>query len=167
MKKIVLCFTIIISIMICSAVYATEVEDGSGNIPSMTIEEFMVLNKAKQTKVDIIKKNNIEMENLKNNLKNKIVLAAEKINALKIEISKDDVDIADSTLQEFKNLLQFLQESKNTLETDAERTSSEIEKILDLIVAKGIQLDHYDKLIEKQNEVIVRMKNIMTTVEKI
>ena len=70
-------------------------------------------------------------------------------------------------MQELKDLLQFLQESRNTLETDVERTSSEIEKILDLIVVKGIQLEQYDKIIEKQNEVIVRMKNILSTVEKI
>ena len=107
------------------------------------------------------------MEKYKEQLKSNIVLAVEKINNLKISISQDDVVITDDTLQELKDLLQFLQDSKNTLETDVERTSAEIEKILDLIVAKGIQLEQYDKIIEKQNEVIVRMKNILTKVEQI
>ena len=70
-------------------------------------------------------------------------------------------------LDELKELLQFLQDSKDTLEVDVERTLAEIEKILDLIATKGMQLEQYDKLIEKQNEVIVKMKNVMQTVEKI
>lgn len=167
MKKIVLCLMIIFNVLIFGVVFATEIDDGNGDIPSMTIEEFMLMNRSKQTKVDIIKKNNIEMESLKKDLKDKIVIAAEKINTLRIEISQDNVVITDETLQELRELLQFLQDSRTTLENDVERTSAEIEKILDLIMAKGMQLEQYDKLIEKQNEVIVRMKSIMTTVERI
>ncbi|MBQ9267627.1 MAG: hypothetical protein IJ217_05045 [Clostridia bacterium] len=167
MKKFVLCLAFITFTLIGSSVLATETENEPGDIPSMTIEQFILMNKSKQSKVDIIKKNNVEMETLKNELKNKIVLAADKINTLRIEISQDNVVITDETLQELKELLQFLQDSKNTLETDVERTSAEIENILDLIMAKGMQLEQYDKLIEKQNEVIVKMKNIMATVERI
>ena len=100
-------------------------------------------------------------------VKEKIVKAAEKINTMKIEIEKDNVVITDEMLDELKELLQFLQDSKDTLEVDVERTLAEIEKILDLIATKGMQLEQYDKLIEKQNEVIVKMKNVMQTVEKI
>ncbi len=167
MKKNVLCLLVLIFIMIGSIVFASDIEEGNSDIPIMTIEEFMMMNKSKQTKVDIIKKNNVEMEKCKNDLKNKIVVAVEKINALKIDISREDSSITDETLQELRNLLQFLQESKNTLENDVERTSSEIEKILDLIMTKGMQLEQYDKIIERQNEVIVRMKSIMATVERI
>ncbi len=167
MKKNVLCLLVLIFIMIGSIVFASDIEEGNSDIPIMTIEEFMMMNKSKQTKVDIIKKNNVEMEKCKNDLKNKIVVAVEKINALKIDISREDSSITDETLQELRNLLQFLQESKHTLENDVERTSSEIEKILDLIMTKGMQLEQYDKIIERQNEVIVRMKSIMATVERI
>lgn len=168
MRKIVFAFVLLFSIMIGSCVLATDVNSNEvGNIPSMSIEEFMMMNKSKQAKVDIIKKNNIEMEELKSELKEKIVKAAEKINTMKIDIEKDNVVITDEMLEELKELLQFLQDSKDTLELDVERTLEEIEKILDLIVTKGMQLEQYDKLIEKQNEVIVKMKNVMQTVEKI
>lgn len=168
MKKFAFCFVMLASLMIGSIALATETTSSeTGNIPSMSIEEYMIMNQSKQAKVDIIKKNNIEMEKLKNELKEKIVRAAEKINTMKIEIEKDNVVITDEMLDELKELLQFLQDSKDTLEVDVERTLAEIEKILDLIATKGMQLEQYDKLIEKQNEVIVKMKNVMQTVEKI
>ncbi len=168
MKKFAFCFVMLASLMIGSIALATETTSSeTGNIPSMSIEEYMIMNQSKQAKVDIIKKNNIEMEKLKNELKEKIVKAAEKINTMKIEIEKDNVVITDEMLDELKELLQFLQDSKDTLEVDVERTLAEIEKILDLIATKGMQLEQYDKLIEKQNEVIVKMKNVMQTVEKI
>lgn len=168
MKKFAFCFVMLASLMIGSIALATETTSSeTGNIPSMSIEEYMIMNQSKQAKVDIIKKNNIEMEKLKNELKEKIVKAVEKINTMKIEIEKDNVVITDEMLDELKELLQFLQDSKDTLEVDVERTLAEIEKILDLIATKGMQLEQYDKLIEKQNEVIVKMKNVMQTVEKI
>ena len=168
MKKFAFCFVMLASLMIGSIALATETTSSeTGNIPSMSIEEYMIMNQSKQAKVDIIKKTNIEMEKLKNELKEKIVKAAEKINTMKIEIEKDNVVITDEMLDELKELLQFLQDSKDTLEVDVERTLAEIEKILDLIATKGMQLEQYDKLIEKQNEVIVKMKNVMQTVEKI
>ena len=168
MKKFAFCFVMLASLMIGSIALATETTSSeTGNIPSMSIEEYMIMNQSKQAKVDIIKKNNIEMEKLKNELKEKIVKAAEKINTMKIEIEKDNVVITDEMLDELKELLQFLQDSKDTLEVDVERTLAEIEKILDLIATKGMQLEQYDKLIEKQNEVIVKMKNVTQTVEKI
>ena len=165
MKKIIF-LTLILITLFSTTVAAAEVTD-STQIPEMTIEELLQTMKARQAKVDIIKKNNVEITNLKNNLKNEIVEAANKVNNLKIEISKDNVVITDETIEELKELLTFLQESKKTLEEDVEKISEEIENILDLIEAKVMQLDQYDLIIEKQNEVIVEMKSIMQTVSKI
>ena len=50
---------------------------------------------------------------------------------------------------------------------EREKISSEIESILDLISTKSMQLDQYDLIIERQNGVIVEMKNILQTVSKI
>jgi len=149
-----------------TSVYATEVEDTT-IIPEMTWEELLQTMQARQAKVDIIKKNNIEITTLKESLKLQIADAAMKINELKIEVYKDDVMISNETLDELRNLLNFLQESKKTLEEDAEKISQEIESILDLISTKGMQLDQYDLLIEKQNEVIVEMKTILDGVSRI
>jgi hypothetical protein len=136
--------------------------------PEMTFEDLLQTMKSRQAKVDIIKKNNNEITKLKDDLKEKIVYAANKVNELKIEVQKDNVIITDETLEELKELLTFLQESKRTLEEDAEKISAEIESILDLLSTKSMQqLDKYDLIIERQNEVIVEMKTIMQTISKI
>ena len=86
---------------------------------------------------------------------------------MRIDISADKVEIDDATILELKELLEFLQEATTTLETDAQRISDEIEEILDLISTKSMQLDQYDLLIEKQNSIIVKMKEILEMVNKI
>lgn len=168
MKKIIF-LTMIMIALFTSNVRATEVTyDDTTKIPEMTFEELFQTMQARQAKVDIIKKNNKEITDLKEELKQEIVEAAEKVNSLKIEVSNDSVVITDETLEELKKLLTFLQDSKKTLEEDVENISSEIEKILDLISTKSMQqLDQYDLIIEKQNGVIVEMKTIMQTVSKI
>lgn len=165
MKKIT-CLILIIIALFTTNVMAAEISD-STEIPEMTIEELIQSMQARQAKVDIIKKNNIEITTLKEELKLKIVDAANKVNDLKIEVTKDDVVITTETLEELKQLLTFLQNSKKTLEEDVESLSTEIESILDLISSKGMKLDQYDLLIERQNGVIIEMKEILQTVSKI
>ena len=169
MKKILTTLAIILMLLISSTVYATNTEAGkvTTDIPSLTMEQLKLSMKSKQAKIDIIKKNNIEIEKYKNQLSDQIVIAAEKINNLKIEVSENAVVITDEKLEELKGLLQFLQESSTTLNEDATKVSKEIDAILDLILTKGMQLEQYDQIIEKQNTVIVKMKTILSTVEKI
>ena len=140
---------------------------GETDIPSYTIEQRMVLSKSKQAKVDIIKKNNSEIETYKTLLSNGIIKAAEKINNLKLDITSNYSDISDDKLVELKELLEFIQESTKTLDEDATTVSREIDEILDLIISKGMKLEQYDQIIEKQNTLIVRMKNILVRVETI
>lgn len=169
MRKFIIMLSMI-GIMLCtSMVYATNVDAEviKTDIPSLTIEQFRLSMKSKQAKVDIIKKNNIEIENYKKQLSEQIVIATEKINNLKLEVSENSVVITDEKLNELKTLLQFLQESSTTLNEDATKVSKEIDAILDLILTKSMQLEQYDQIIEKQNTVIVKMKNILNTVEKI
>lgn len=167
MKKFFV-FTILMVSMISFPVYATDIANGdSTQIPEMSWEDYSIMMKARQSKVDIIKKNNIEITNLKEELKAEILEAAKKVNDLRIDISADKVEIDDATLMELKELLEFLQEAKTTLETEAEKVSNEIEELLDLISTKGMHLEQYDLIIEKQNSVIVKMKEILETVNKI
>ncbi len=137
------------------------------NIPSYTIDQLMLLSQSKQAKVDIIKKNNIQIEDYKTLLSNQIKKAADEINNLKLEVMEDDNTISDTKLSELKGLLEFLQESTRTLNEDATNVSNEIDTILDLIIAKGMRLEQYDQIIENQNELIVKMRNILKTVETI
>lgn len=164
MKKFIMIFLLIILILSCTTVFANS---ETTKIPEMSMEEFTQMMNAKQAKVDIIKKNNKEITTLKNELKTKILEAADKVNNLKINISNNSVDIPDETIMELKNLLEFLQEAKNTLESDVQKISDEIEAILDLISAKSMQLAQYDLLIEKQNTIIVKMKEILSMINKI
>lgn len=144
--------------------YATE---GTTDIPQMNLEQLIMTMQAKQAKVDIIKKNNEQITKLKEELKQKIIFAAEKVNSLKINISSGTVDISDDDINELKLLLEFLQESTTALNDEVEKVSAEIENILDLIQTRGMELGQYELLIEKQNSVIVNMKNILQTVNQI
>ncbi len=167
MKKF-LVFTVLMVSMISFPVYATDINvTDSTNIPEMSWDEYSIMMKARQSKVDIIKKNNLEITTLKEDLKVEILEAAKKVNDLRIDISADKVELDDATLVELKELLEFLQEAKITLETEAEKVSNEIEELLDLISTKGMHLEQYDLIIEKQNSVIVKMKEILETVNKI
>lgn len=169
MKKILATLSIICIMLFTSMVYATNADQNNAttDIPSLTLEQLQASMKSKQAKVDIIKKNNTEIENYKKQLSDKIITAAEKINSLKLEVSENTVVITEEKLNELKTLLQFLQESSTTLNEDATKISKEIDAILDLILTKGMQLEQYDQIIENQNTVIVKMKNILSTVEKI
>lgn len=166
MRKFIATLSIICIMLFSSIVYATNVNNTT-NIPSLTMEQLQLSMKSKQAKVDIIKKNNTEIEKYKKQLSDQIIIAAEKINNLKLEVSENSVVITEEKLNELKILLQFLQESSTTLEEDATKISKEIDAILDLIITKGMQLEQYDQIIEKQNTVIVKMKDILSTVEKI
>ncbi len=168
MRKFLIMLMLMMTLLV-SPVYATSIENNedSTNIPEMSFEHFAIMMKAKQGKVDIIKKNNIQITDLKESLKKEILEAAKKVNDLRLNIIADKVEIDDATILELKELLEFLQEATQTLEIDAQRVSDEIEEILDLISTKSMQLDQYDLLIEKQNSVIVKMKEILEMVNKI
>lgn len=162
---LIVCFVCIFVSGFCYTTFADDDQDT--DIPSLTIEQLMLLSKSKQAKVDIIKKNNIEIKEYKQNLSNQINIAAEKINNLKIEVTENVTEISDEKLNELKELLEIIQNSSKTLNEDAMNVSKEIDDILDLIIAKGMKLEQYDQIIEKQNDLIVKMKNILTNIEKI
>ena len=156
----------VITALCTSNVMASEVND-STEIPEVKLEVLLQIMQSKKAKIDIIKKNNIEITKWKEELKSQIVVAAEKVNGLKLEVSNNSYQISEETLEELKSLLNFLQDSKKTLEEDVEKISKEIDSILELISSKAMKLDQYDLIIEKQNEVIIEMKSILQTVSKI
>ena len=165
MKKLVTIFSVICMLMLFSTIsYAT---DANTDIPQMTLEDLLARMQARQAKVDIIKKNNEQLTSLKEQLRTKIIAAAEKVNSLKINISSGTVTISDAEINELKSLLEFLQESTSALNDEVQKVSLEIESILDLIQTRGMELAQYDLLIEKQNSVIVDLKSILQTVNQI
>ena len=165
MRKVLLVFSLVCCILICgSTSFATESDT---DIPEMNFENWIITMHARQAKVDIIKKNNLQMTNLKEDLKKNIIVAAEKVNSLKLDISSGTVNISDEAIKELKVLLEFLQDSTITLNNEVETVSKEINNILDLIQTRGMELGQYDLIIEKQNSVIVKMKNILETVNQI
>lgn len=155
---------IVLLALFSGAVYAT---DSQTDIPEMSFEQLIMSMQARQAKVDIIKKNNVQVTELKEELRKKIIVAAEKVNNLKLNISSGTVSISDAEINELKSLLEFLQQSTKTLNEDAEKVSKEIDDILDLIQTRGMELGQYDLIIEKQNLVIVNMKDILSKVNQI
>ena len=165
MKKLFYTISLICMLaLLGSNVYATEINT---DIPEMSLEQLIMSMRARQGKVDIIKKNNVQITDLKEELKAKIIVAAEKVNSLKLNISSGTVSISDSEINELKSLLEFLQQSTKTLNEDTEKVSKEIDAILDLIQTRGMDLGQYDLIIEKQNLVIVNMKDILKKVNQI
>lgn len=165
MKKLFYTISLVcILALLGSTVYATE---SNTDIPEMSLEQLIMSMQARQGKVDIIKKNNVQITDLKEELKAKIIVAAEKVNSLKLNISSGTVSISDSEINELKSLLEFLQQSTKTLNEDTEKVSKEIDAILDLIQTRGMDLGQYDLIIEKQNLVIVNMKDILKKVNQI
>lgn len=165
MKKLFYIFSVICMLLLFgTSTYATE---SNTDIPEMRLEELIARMQARQAKVDIIKKNNEQLTNLKGELRSKIISAAEKVNTLKINISSGTMTVTDEEINELKKLLEFLQNSTSALNDEVQKVSSEIEGILDLIQTRGMELAQYDLLIEKQNSVIVNLKNIMQTVNQI
>ncbi len=165
MKKLFYTISLVcILALLGSNVYATE---SNTDIPEMSLEQLIMSMQARQGKVDIIKKNNVQITDLKEELKAKIIVAAEKVNSLKLNISSGTVSISDSEINELKSLLEFLQQSTKTLNEDTEKVSKEIDAILDLIQTRGMDLGQYDLIIEKQNLVIVNMKDILKKVNQI
>ena len=170
MKKLIATLIMCFIFVFVGSLNNTILADGDNqdtSIPSLTIEQLMLLSKSKQAKVDIIKKNNIEIKEYKESLSNQINIAVEKINNLKLEVIENTAEISDEKLNELKELLEIIQSSSKTLNEDAMTVSKEIDDILDLIIAKGMKLEQYDQIIEKQNDLIVKMKNILTNIEKI
>lgn len=165
MKKLIYIFSVFCMLILFSTnTYATE---SITDIPEMNWEQLIVKMQARQAKVDIIKKNNEQLKNLKEQLRSKIISAAEKVNSLKINISTGTVNISDAEISELKMLLEFLQDSTNALNDEVQKVSSEIENILDLIQTRGMELAQYDLIIEKQNSVIINLKSILQKVNQI
>ena len=165
MKKFIYVCVICLSVLLFSTnTFATE---ANTDIPVMSLEELIASMQARQAKVDIIKKNNVQITALKEELKGNIIKAANKVNELKINISTGETIVSDEDINELKNLLEFLHQSTTTLNEEVEKVSKAINDILDLIQTRGIDLAQYDLLIEKQNSVIISMKDVMKTVNQI
>ncbi len=162
MKKIIFLLIIILSL---NTFGLADDSNGLVDIPTLTIEQLMSLSVSKQAKVDIIKKNNTEIETYKSKLSSQISIAAESIDNLRN--SEDIQNMSEAKMAELRSLLEFLLDSTKTLNEDVSKVSNEIDAILDLIIAKGMKLEQYDQIIEKQNTLIVKMKNILSQVEKI
>ena len=133
MKKII--FLIFVITALCTSnVMASEVND-STEIPEVKLEVLLQIMQSKKAKIDIIKKNNIEITKWKEELKSQIVVAAEKVNGLKLEVSNNSYQISEETLEELKSLLNFLQDSKKTLEEDVEKIRAKYPELDDRYVS--------------------------------
>ena len=83
------------------------------------------------------------------------------------EIAHQLLDMFDGSL---RNVLQADMELLKSVKGVGENTAyflKTMSKILDLISTRGLLLEQYDLLIEKQNSIIIKMKEILEMVNKI
>lgn len=145
------------------------------DINGMTEEEIRIkyeeikkerqrLKNARNSKFEIIKNNNIEIERLKKEALNEISEASKKVDNLMYKIKNNQVIITQDIINELTNILQALQTSNDTIKVEAKS----LQEIVKLVRYKGYDstvLTVLDNAIEKQNSIIVSYKSIITNLK--
>lgn len=169
MKKIlifILNLILIFSMIFNSFVIAT-------NINGMTEEEIIqkyeqikkeraILKKSRDSKFEIIRSNNVKIQELKSQALSSIQNASNKVDKLLSQIKRNEVVITQDLLDELTMLLNVLQTSNTTIENEAKQ----LQEIVKMVKIKGYDssvLTVLDSAIEKQNAIIVSYKQIIQT----
>ncbi|MBE5821054.1 MAG: hypothetical protein E7311_00510 [Clostridiales bacterium] len=173
MKKIlifILNLILIFSMCCNSFVYAT-------NINGMTEEEIIqkyeqikkeraLLKKSRDSKFDIIRNNNIKIQELKAQALSSIQSASNKVDKLLEQIKRNEVVITQDLLNQLTSMLNLLQTSNATIANEA----NQLQEIVKMVKIKGYDssvLTVLDSAIEKQNAIIVSYKQIIETLNNL
>ncbi len=141
------------------------------DINGMTEEEIRIkyeeikkerqrLKNARNSKFEIIRNNNTEIEKLKKEALNEISNASKKVDNLMYKIKNNQIVITQDIINELTNILQVLQTSNDTIKSEAKS----LQEIVKLVRYKGYDstvLTVLDNAIEKQNSIIVSYKLII------
>lgn len=170
MKKILICILnliLIFSLCFNSFVYAT-------NINGMTEEEIILqyeqikreralIKKSRDNKIDIIKTNNIKIQEYKVHALAVIQKASNEVDKLLEQIKNNEVVITQELLDNLTMLLNILQSSNATIKLSEESLQQEILKMIKIRGYDSSVLVVLDSAIEKQNAIIVSYKQIIET----
>lgn len=168
MKKILITFIIVFSMCLyTSTSFATSTIDINGLTEEEIIQQYEQIKRererikiARDSKFEIIRSNNITIENLKVDALDSIQVAAVKVEELLERIQKNDVVITNDVIKNLTELLEIIQTANQTIKDE----SIALEEIVKMVKIKGYDssvLTVLDSAIEKQNSIIVSYKQII------
>lgn len=168
MRKALLVIIIVLSMCLyTSTSFAVSTIDINGLTEEEIIKQYEEIKKERQriklsrdSKFDIIKNNNVTIENLKVDALDAVQTASVKVNNLLEKIQKNEVTITTQVITNLTEVLETMQVANQTIKEE----SIALEEIVKLAKIKGydsLVLTVLDNVIEKQNSIIVSYKQII------
>ena len=174
MKKILI---FILNLIFIFNIYCNLSISFAVNINDMTDEEIIqkyeqikkeraILKQSRDSKFAIIRSNNAKIQELKTQALSSVQVASNKVDKLLGQIKRNEVIITQELLNELTALLNSLQTSNSTIESE----SRQLQEIVKMVKIKGYDssvLTVLDSAIEKQNAIIVSYKQIISTLNNL
>lgn len=168
MRKIFLTLILIFSMCFyTSTSFATSTININGLTEEEIIKQYEEIKREREriklsrdSKIDIIKNNNLTIESLKVDALDAVQTASIRIDVLLERIQKNDIVITTEVIKNLTELLETIQIANQTIKQEAEA----LEEIVKMVKIKGydsLVLTVLDSAIEKQNSIIVSYKQII------
>ena len=160
---LIICLTTMLSISFATTINGMTEEEIRIKYEEIKKERQRLKN-ARNSKFEIIKNNNVEIEKLKQEALNEISKASKKVDNLMYQIKNNQIVMTQEIINELTQILQILQTSNDTIKTEAKS----LQEIVKMVKYKGYDstvLTVLDNAIEKQNSIIVSYKLIISNLQ--
>lgn len=160
---LIICLTTMLSISFATTINGMTEEEIRIKYEEIKKERQRLKN-ARNSKFEIIKNNNVEIERLKQEALNEISKASKKVDNLMYQIKNNQIVMTQEIINELTQILQILQTSNDTIKTEAKS----LQEIVKMVKYKGYDstvLTVLDNAIEKQNSIIVSYKLIISNLQ--
>lgn len=168
MRKIFITIIIVFSMcLFSSASFATSTIDINGLTEQEIIEQYEQIKRereriktAKNAKIEIIKNNNVIIEDLKVDALDSIQVGYIKVNNMLDRIQNNEVVITTTIIKNLTEILEVIQNANQTIKEEA-NDLVDIQKMMEYAGYDSSVLTVLDSAIEKQNSIIVSYKQII------
>ena len=160
---LIICLTTMLSISFATTINGMTEEEIRIKYEEIKKERQRLKN-ARNSKFEIIRNNNVEIEKLKQQALNEISKASKKVDNLMYQIKNNQIVMTQEIINELTQILQILQTSNDTIKTEAKS----LQEIVKMVKYKGYDstvLTVLDNAIEKQNSIIVSYKLIISNLQ--
>lgn len=160
---LIICLTTMLSISFATTINGMTEEEIRIKYEEIKKERQRLKN-ARNSKFEIIRNNNVEIERLKQEALNEISKASKKVDTLMYQIKNNQIVMTQEIINELTQILQVLQTSNDTIKTEAKS----LQEIVKMVKYKGYDstvLTVLDNAIEKQNSIIVSYKLIISNLQ--
>lgn len=160
---LIICLTTMLSVSFATTINGMTEEEIRIKYEEIKKERQRLKN-ARNSKFEIIKNNNVEIERLKQEALNEISKASKKVDNLMYQIKNNQIVMTQEIINELTQILQILQTSNDTIKTEAKS----LQEIVKMVKYKGYDstvLTVLDNAIEKQNSIIVSYKLIISNLQ--